>query len=83
MRRVPVALLPAVIGYKLLSHLVFAARHGLLRPCLEGIGAFVAAAGEAWRSRRPVRLASLVRFHTLARSPSLFAGPVLPAIIDE
>jgi GT2 family glycosyltransferase len=82
-RRVPVALLAPVIGYKLLSHLMFAVRRGLLSPCIEGIGAFVAAAVDAWRSRRPVRLASLVRYHTLAKSPGKFAGRDLPSLTEK
>jgi GT2 family glycosyltransferase len=69
-RRVPLALLPPVITYKLASHILFAVRYGLIGPCLRGIGAFAATCVDAWRTRHPVRLSSFARYQSLVKSPS-------------
>jgi GT2 family glycosyltransferase len=69
-RRVPLALLPPVITYKLALHILFAVRHGLIGSCLRGLSAFAATSVNAWRTRHPVRLSSLVRYQLLVRSPS-------------
>lgn len=69
-RRVPLALLPPLIIYKVTLHILFAVRRGLIRSCLRGLGAFVATSVDAWRTRHPVRLSSLVRYQLLVKSPS-------------
>jgi hypothetical protein len=73
-RRVPLGLLLPLLSYKLVSHLVFAFRHGLIKPCARGIGQFAVASADVWRSRHPVRLSSFTRYHSLARAPRKIAG---------
>jgi GT2 family glycosyltransferase len=68
LRRVPILLLLPVLAWKVLSHIAFAFRSGLLRPCLQGFRNFIFAAADIWRARRPVRLASMLRFRALTRS---------------
>lgn len=70
LRRVPLAMLVPTLGYKLVSHLVFAVKTGVVRSCLAGMGDFAAAAGfDALRNRRAVRLSSFVRYQSLAKTP--------------
>jgi GT2 family glycosyltransferase len=69
LRRTPSALLMPALLYKIAAHLLFSVRRGLVSPCVRGIGDFIAAAGKTWRTREPVRVASLMRFQALARSP--------------
>jgi GT2 family glycosyltransferase len=78
-RRVPLALLPPVIIYKLALHILFAIRHGLVGSCLRGVGAFAVTSADAWRMRHPVRLSSLVRYQSLVKSPSDVVATVLPS----
>jgi GT2 family glycosyltransferase len=68
LRRVPILFLLPVLAWKVSSHIVFAIRAGLLRPCLQGFRNFIFAAADVWRTRRPVRLASMARFRALTRS---------------
>lgn len=74
LRRVPFAFLLPVLAWKVPSHIAFALKAGLLRPCLQGFRDFAFAAAEVWRGRRPVRLSSMARFRTLTRSPSEVVG---------
>ena len=74
LRRVPVAILLPVLVWKVSGHMAFAIRAGLLRPCLEGLRNFIFAAAEIWRTRRPVRLASMARFRALTRSSPEASG---------
>jgi GT2 family glycosyltransferase len=69
MRRVPFGLLIPILCYKLVSHMVFAFKHGLLRSGARGVFHFALVAGEAWRSRRPVRPSSFARYQALTKSP--------------
>jgi len=78
-RRVPLALLPPMITYKLASHILFAVRCGLIGSCLRGIGAFAATCAAAWSTRHPVRLSSLVRYQSLMKSPSDVVTTDLPS----
>jgi GT2 family glycosyltransferase len=74
LRRVPIVILLPVLVGKVSGHISFAVRAGLLRPCLEGLRNFIFAAADVWRTRRPVRLASLARFRALSRSSSEVSG---------
>jgi len=74
LRRVPLAFLLPALAWKVPSHIAFALRTGLLRPCLRGFRDFVFAAAAVWRARHPVRLSSMVRFRALTRSPREVAG---------
>jgi GT2 family glycosyltransferase len=74
LRRVPLAFVIPVLAWKVPSHVAFALRTGLLRPCLKGFRDFVFAAAEVWRGRRPVRLSSMARFRALTRSPRDVVG---------
>lgn len=69
LRRVPLGFLLPSIAWKVSSHIAFALRNGLLRPCLYGFRDFAFAAVDIWSARRPVRLSSLAQFRTLTRSP--------------
>jgi GT2 family glycosyltransferase len=78
-RRVPLALLPPVIIYKLALHFLFGIRHRLIGSCLRGVGSFAATSVDTWRTRHPVRLSSLVRYQSLLKSPGDVVATVLPA----
>jgi GT2 family glycosyltransferase len=72
-RRVPLGLLMPVLSYKLALQVVFAFKHGLLKSCTRGIGQFAIASGGVWRSRHPVRLSTLSRYRSLAKTPQRIA----------
>jgi GT2 family glycosyltransferase len=74
LRRVPIVFLFPAFAWKVSSHIAFAVKAGLLRPCLEGFRNFIFAAGDVWRTRRPVRLASIARFRALTRSSREIPG---------
>jgi GT2 family glycosyltransferase len=74
LRRVPTAILFPILAWKVSNHIAFSVRGGLLRPCLEGLRKFLFAAAKIWRTRRPVRLASMTRFRALTRSSPEFFG---------
>ena len=67
LRRVPLSLLVPILTWKVLSHLMFALRSGLLRPCLEGIRDFAFAAGDLWGERSAVKLSTIAHYRTLTR----------------
>jgi GT2 family glycosyltransferase len=67
-RRTPLWILPAVIGGKVISHLVFAQRRNLLKPCLAGFGLYLRSQPLVWKWRRPVRLGTLRSYAALARA---------------
>lgn len=73
-RRVPLYLLPATLAWKLVAHLVFGLRSGLLWPALQGVRQFLCEWAEIWRSRRPVRRASIKAFRSLTKAPREIAG---------
>jgi len=62
------------LAWKIISHIKFSARHGLTRPCLEGIWDFTRTCRTAWRDRRPVRWASIARHRSLMRLPVETSG---------
>ena len=68
LRRTPLALLPLALISKLCKHLGFSVRHGLLLPCLRGITLFLRSSPAVWRSRRPVKFATLRKFVRLTRA---------------
>lgn len=68
LRRVPLAPLVPVLAFKLVSHVAFAMRHGLVGPCLAGIADFASAAPQSWRGRQPVRAATLARYRKLSKT---------------
>jgi GT2 family glycosyltransferase len=68
LRRIPAALVVAILAVKVARHLAFAIRNRLLGACLCGLGDFIRGAREAWRLRRPVRLSSFAQFCSLARA---------------
>jgi glycosyltransferase involved in cell wall biosynthesis len=91
LRRVPIVSLLPVLIWKVLSHLAFGVKTGLLHPCLQGFRHFIFAAADVWRTRRPVRLSSMTRFRALTRSPVEFrvesfqpgGGTMRPNIADS
>jgi glycosyltransferase involved in cell wall biosynthesis len=74
LRRVPCSVVLPILGWKMSSHIAFAARNGLLRPCLQGFRNFAWAAADVWRTRHPVRLSTLAQYRTLTRSPREVVG---------
>jgi GT2 family glycosyltransferase len=66
-RRAPLMLLPAVIPTKIIKHLLFAWRAGLLAPCLSGLGLFVSSLPSVWSCRKPVRLDTLRTYSVLSK----------------
>ena len=73
-RRVPTVLLLPTMAWKLVWHLVFAVRHGLLLACLQGMHDFGVVWTDVWRSRRPVSHASIAKFRELSKAPRKLAG---------
>lgn len=68
LRRTPVGLLPAALLAKFYRHSVFALKHGLIGPCLEGFGLFARSLPMILRSRHPVRTATLRAFRRLSKA---------------
>lgn len=66
-RRVPLLLLPAVLFFKVIRHLIFSWREGLMAPCLSGFWLCVRSMPSIWLWRRPVRLATLRSYANLSR----------------
>jgi GT2 family glycosyltransferase len=73
MRRSPLVLMLPALGYKIAAHILFALRSGLVGSSLQGIGDFFASAGKTWQMRKAVRVASLMRYQALARSPQVMS----------
>lgn len=67
-RRAPLTLLAPFLIWKLLRHLSFGVRFGLLRPCLSGIADFVRVVGRSRGRRAPLRLATFSRYCALMAS---------------
>lgn len=67
LRRTPLVALPLALPAKLARHWLFARRHGLLEPCREGMRLFRRSLREVLRSRRPVRLSTLLKYMSLSR----------------
>jgi GT2 family glycosyltransferase len=70
LRRCPVPLMLAILPVKVLSHLRFAFRSHLLRPCVEGFGLFLSHALAVWQSRNPVRPGTFAEFLWRSREAS-------------
>jgi GT2 family glycosyltransferase len=68
LRRTPMVLLPLAFVLKFLQHFTFALRKGALWHCVAGFRIFFRHFLEAWRSRQPVRIATLLAFMRLARA---------------
>ena len=62
LRRCPLPLMVAILPMKMMSHLRFAVRRQLLRPCVEGFGLFLRHALAVWQSRSPVRPETFAEF---------------------
>jgi GT2 family glycosyltransferase len=62
LRRCPLPLMLAVLPAKMMSHLRFAVRTHLLRPCVEGFGLFLRHALPVWQTRNPVRPETFAEF---------------------
>lgn len=67
--RFPTRLLPLALAWKLVSHMAFAVRRGLVGAYFGGLRDMAKAWAGAWAARRPVRSASIARYRALARSP--------------
>jgi GT2 family glycosyltransferase len=67
-RRCPLPMLLWVLPYKILSHLRFAVRRRLMRPCIAGMGLFFRNLAATWQSRKPVRASTFREFIHLSRS---------------
>lgn len=57
-RRAPASVLAWLVPAKAASHIGFSLRHGLLRPCLEGLAKFAAYLPRIRASLRPVRMST-------------------------
>lgn len=68
LRRTPIVLLPLALASKLYRHFVVSWRHGLLGPFFEGLRLFTRDLPVVWRSRMPVRIATLRAFMRLSRA---------------
>lgn len=68
LRRSPLLVLPFALLAKFYRHFAFSWRHSLTRPCLQGFGLFARSVPVIWRSRNPVKLATLRTFLRLSRS---------------
>jgi hypothetical protein len=55
-------LMLAILPAKMMSHLRFAVRTHLLRPCVAGFGLFLRNALAVWQSRNPVRPGTFAEF---------------------
>jgi GT2 family glycosyltransferase len=62
LRRCPLPLILALLPVKMMSHLRFAARTHLLKPCVEGFGLFLRHALAVWQSRNPVKRETFAEF---------------------
>jgi len=62
LRRCPLPLMLAILPAKMMSHLRFAVRRHLLRPCMGGFGLFFRHALAVWQSRNPVRPQTFAEF---------------------
>ena len=62
LRRCPIPLVIGVLPFKILSHLRFATRSGVMRPCLAGMLLFLRNAGRLLGSRAPVRNSTFIEF---------------------
>jgi GT2 family glycosyltransferase len=67
LRRTPLALLPAAVGWKIARHLQFSTRARLLAPCLDGFRLVARSLPEIWGGREAVNSATLRRFARLSR----------------
>ncbi len=70
LRRCPLPLMLIVLPAKIFSHLRFAVRHRLLRPCLGGFGLFLRHAVAIWQSRSSVRRGTFGDFLRRSREES-------------
>jgi glycosyltransferase involved in cell wall biosynthesis len=68
LRRCPLPLMLAILPAKMMSHLRFAVRRHLLRPCVEGFGLFLRHALAVWQSRNPVRRETFAEFLRRSRA---------------
>lgn len=68
LRRTPVLILPVALVSKLYRHFMVSWQHRLVRPFFQGLGLFVRAFPAVWRSRMPVRMATLRTFMRLSRA---------------
>jgi GT2 family glycosyltransferase len=69
LRRTPLLmLLPALLS-KFYRHWLFSFRNQLTKACLDGFRLFLRSFPSVWRSRKPVRTATLLTFVRLTRSP--------------
>lgn len=70
LRRTPVLLLPIAMLTKFYRHWRFSVRSSLTYPCFQGFGIFIRSAPRIWRSRQPVRAATLRSFLRLSAQNS-------------
>jgi GT2 family glycosyltransferase len=70
LRRTPAGLLPMALLAKLYHHWKFARSHGLTDSCSEGVKLFFRSIPQAWKSRHPVRLATLRAYMRLTAQSS-------------
>jgi len=68
LRRTPAMWLIPILAMKLISHLLFGMRMGLLRSSLKGIRLFLVNIIDLWPTRRPVGMKALLRYRQLSRS---------------
>ena len=66
-RRTPAALLAPALIAKVYRHFVFSSKRKLTKPCLQGFALFARSLPAVWRSRRPVKAATLRAFVRLAK----------------
>jgi GT2 family glycosyltransferase len=62
LRRCPLPLMMAVLPAKIASHLGFAMRKRLVKPCVQGLVLFFRNSAAVWQSRKPVRSGTFGEF---------------------
>jgi glycosyltransferase involved in cell wall biosynthesis len=67
-RRTPMTVLPLALVGKVFQHFRFAMRKRMMPSCLKGFRLFFGHLGELWRSRRPVKLATVRAYRRLSRT---------------
>ncbi len=72
LQRAPIVILFPSLAWKVSSHIAYSVKVDLLHSCFEGLRKFLFAAAKIWRTRRPVRLASMKRFRALTASSPKF-----------
>ncbi len=66
-RRTPTLLLPAILTYRIVTHLQFARKRQLMKPCLGGISSFFSAIPKIYTTVQPVGMKAFFEFKQLSQ----------------